>query len=318
MVFKALVTGHTGFIGSHLFDTLKNHSQFSTVVGASRSGRWFPINHIISNDKNYDCCVNLMYEMSVKHLFEHFQPNIIFHLAGNASVKSHPDDVLEKNLITTKNLLKYCPENCKIILASSATVYGNLSIRKFPGDIIYACIEDDKTEPNSAYGMSKLSAELLLKTYRNHKNIDYVILRYIANVGSNSTHGVVHDFVKKLSSFSSPNLEMLGDFPGSKKPYIHVRDTVEATIFAALNDKMKNKTFNVSTPDSLSIDTLSTIIMKAMHISKKKVWLGESANWKGDNPVVSVNSNKLKNMGWQPQYKTSVQAIEQAIKDIVK
>ena len=52
-----------------------------------------------------------------------------------------------------------------------------------------------------------------------------------------------------------------------------------------------------------------------LDVYKNIEWLGEKANWKGDNRLISVNNQKMKSLGWQPEYR-SKEAIIQAVKDM--
>jgi len=301
---KILITGHTGFIGSHLFNKLKD---LYDIVGISR-GNYDSYMVFKENPENWYS--NLEDPEKVECLFDYYQPNIIFHLAGNALVKEGADKLIDSNVKVTHNLLMYAPEGCKFVFASSATVYGDLGQR-------HSCIETDKTRPTSVYGASKLCAETLIKTYSRIKDINYVILRYVANVGPNSTHGVVHDFIEKLRS-DSESLEILGDYPGSEKPYFYVGDTVDATIKFGLDNEIKNQTIDISNSDFLSIDKLADIVMDELNIHKPKKWLGAKANWKGDNPKIHVKADKMKRKGYEPKYNTSEKAVRQAIREISK
>ena len=52
-----------------------------------------------------------------------------------------------------------------------------------------------------------------------------------------------------------------------------------------------------------------------MNINREISWLGEEANWKGDNRLIAVSNEKMKDLGWFPKYESS-EAIVQAVKDM--
>ena len=74
---------------------------------------------------------------------------------------------------------------------------------------------------------------------------------------------------------------------------------------------------NVCPQNSITVEKVAQIVMTIIGINKEIEWLGESANWKGDNPYISANSYNMKNLYWQPQFPTSELAIKQAVLDIL-
>ena len=148
---KVLITGSNGFTGKYLKKYLEEHNY--EVYGIS--------NQIDPDDNaNFQCDITNIEE--IKAIIIKVQPNYIVHLAAISFVQ-HADiqEIYNVNIIGTQNLLDSCIEIQgtvkKIILASSATVYGNQS----------QSILDEKIcpNPNNHYGISKLAMELLAKTY---------------------------------------------------------------------------------------------------------------------------------------------------------
>lgn len=310
---RALVTGSKGFIGEHLVRELIKRADFTSVVGVCRSNKG-------KHSQNFDSVKDLEYrevycdvedERQVSLMMHTYKPNIVFHLAGNPNTKLAEDDkdgaaVWRTNAGGTHNLLAHCPDGTRFVLASSATVYGSL------GEKFRAC-EDHLTVPTSHYGASKLAAEALVNTYTSLGKIKGVILRYVANVGSGSTHGIVHDFIRKLRS-NSQYLEVFGDHPGSTKPFIYVKDTVKATVQLALAPV--GGVWNVSTNNSLNVEDVANSTMEALGIHKEIKFLGKKATWAGDNNIVRVSNCKLRQFGWQPQFIYSGEAIRHAVREL--
>jgi nucleoside-diphosphate-sugar epimerase len=160
----------------------------------------------------------------VKKIMTASEPQTVFHLAGDAIVREDvdfPTDVTWSNVLPTHNLLAYCPEGCRFVLASSATVYG--------AGLAHGSCEYDATRPNSIYGATKVAAEALVDAYTRLGRVKGVSLRLVANVGYGASHGVLRDIMFKLLS-GSASLALLGDAPGSSKPYLHVSDTTGALL----------------------------------------------------------------------------------------
>lgn len=312
MMKRILLTGGTGFIGSHLAKALVESlgkNDFLCVAGRSVRGttwHW--------HQPGPQWCrtgLDVCDEKDVAQCMEEVRPNFIFHLAGNPNVKLAEDDthgskLWQTNVDGTRLLLEHAPEDCRFTFASSATVYGDAWRR---------CDESCPTNPISLYGASKLAGETLVGTYTRMGRISGVNLRYVANVGSGCTHGLVYDIVRKLRS-DVPTLDLLGNYPGSKKPYMHVADTVAATMHIA--SLGCNGVFNVSPSDSLTVFEVATAVMLKLGIEKPIRWLGGSANWPGDNPLVSVSNFLLVDSGFIPNCLFSYEAVAKAAREIPK
>ncbi len=275
---KILITGHKGFIGSNLCKELVAENKHNLV--------YF--------NRHQDICKLITIE----------QPQIIVHLAANPLVKSSLDELISDNFELTKKILSAMPEGGHLIFASSATVYGDVTSK-------YRVDESAPTIPTSVYGELKLACEAMINAHVLANKINATILRFVANVGPNATHGVVKDLARKY--LENDTVEVLGCFPGSVKPYTYVSDTV-AAIKHVINTGWCG-TYNVGIEDEISVADILTEIEKVFKKGEKDyLWLGANANWKGDNPLVRVNTEKFRRTGWEPKYKTSREAINAALR----
>jgi nucleoside-diphosphate-sugar epimerase len=288
---RILVTGANGFIGKHLVEELRKQES-NDVHTFGRENCDISVDHLVA------------------HAMKTHKPDVIYHLAGNPITKldeQSPNDIVYDNIIGTQNVVHYAPEGCKIVFTSSAVVYGDYGNNPLREDTV-CC-------PTSTYGITKLAAEHLVNVYSRMGRIRGINARLVANVGAGARRGVVLDIIRKLIS-NSKELELLGDKPGSLKPYTYVGDTVSALILLA-NGPIDCGTFNVGLENQMTIEQLAYTIMEEINIIKPITWLGESANWQGDNRYICINNSKIKWLGWSPKYKTSYSAICQAVKEIV-
>jgi nucleoside-diphosphate-sugar epimerase len=76
--------------------------------------------------------------------------------------------------------------------------------------------------------------------------------------------------------------------------------------------------FNVLPDNAITIKEVAAAVMEGCEINKPVNWLGESANWKGDNKIIDVNNEKLKALGWNPKFPNSKDAIIDTVKRIVQ
>lgn len=306
---KILVTG-AGFIGKNLIKTLSktpniDHVYYTTHRSLQYGSQFLHSRNLL--DTSFYC--DLTYEQDVKEIFRWCQPDVIFHLAGYPRVSGDERKIMQANVDTTHLILQNCPEKCKFVLASTLIVHGdkNCPISDF----------DIPEKPTSIYGISKLTAEKLVWKYHNDGKIVGKVLRLVATVGSGLTHGLLFDMIKKLKS-DSPELELLGDCPGSTKGFVYIDDVIRAFMLVGLEHNNDFFTANVCQSDEISVAEFALIVMRAMNIHKPIKWLGAGANWKNDNNLLAGTSDKLWYLGWRPKYPTSKLAIEQAVKDILK
>ena len=122
---------------------------------------------------------------------------------------------------------------------------------------------------------------------------------------------VFSDFIHKI--LNNPTLEALGDKPGSTKPYCYIDDLIDGLLLLAMKDTTGE--YNICPDDQINIEEVAKAVMASLEVYRQIEWLGESANWKGDNKLISVSNKKLKSHGWKPKY-NSKQAIIRAVKDL--
>lgn len=308
---SVLVTGAHGFLGRHLVQALFDSGvqNITTITRGLREPPWK-----MSPGQQLSAYIgDLTDSYFVRRAMEFDNIQTIFHLAANPIVKLDEGDqsqITRDNVLATHNLLAAAPKGCRFIFASSATVYGN-SLQT-GGAFVN---ERTPTRPNSVYGATKLAAEALVNAYTSLERVRGVNLRLVANVGAGATHGLLKDIITKLRS-DNPVLELLGDAPGSTKPFLHVSDTCDAFIRAGFDPKWwRQEAVNISPTTVLSVEEFAKIVMEETGIRKPIKWLGESANWKGDNRLVKVSSDRAGWLGWCPR--NSESAVRQAVKDIL-
>lgn len=307
---KCLVTGAGGFLGSHVVLALSKDSRVSQIIGVGRSP--FPPAHFQTGDESrrtWKRC-DLRYSHDVSGLIRSYEPDVIFHFAGNPKVKEDafdPIGITRDNVVVTHNLLAHCPLGARFVLASSATVYG---------DQPWESSEHDVLRPSSVYGATKVAAEALVSTYHRTGRINGLILRLVANVGVGATHGVLPDLLRKLRS-DAETLEVLGSAPGSKKPYVYASDTAAAATYLGLKDDISGAC-NICNDGRLTSEQIAEILMEVSGIKKPIQWMGEEANWAGDNKYVSIDNELLiDSYGFRFQYPTGAAAVTQAAKELL-
>ena len=178
---KILITGGTGFIGSHLTQFLKKDNDITI----------YDVKKPIEKDVKF-ILGDILDEQKILQSFQDF--DAIIHLAATVGVKNtetNPVLTLNTNILGTKNILEACKKHNikKVILASSSEIYGEP--RKVPID------ETQTPIPITTYGISKLASEEYLKSYAKTCGFNYSILRFFNVVGpKQSSRFVLPEFIK--------------------------------------------------------------------------------------------------------------------------
>ena len=323
---KILVTGGSGFIGSHtclelllrkykvlIIDSLINSSQ--KVV--DRISQLAHHNHK-EKDSLFDFIkCDLRDENSLRSIFKNYNVDAVIHFAGLKSIYEstiNPLKYWEFNVKTTLNLLKVMNEfDCKnIVFSSSASVYGNTqSKKKFN--------EESIPNPLNPYGETKLIVENLLeKLYISRPNEWRIaVLRYFNPIGAhpsgllgesptNQSNNII-PAINKVASEEKPFLEIYGadwDTPDGTgiRDYIHVMDLANGHIKSLEYISKSNSNFikiNLGTGEGTSVLNLVETFEKVNNI---KIPFKFVPKRKGDTAYsVADNKRALDKLGWLPK-----------------
>lgn len=292
---RVLVTGASGFIGG----ALSKYLEETTDWEVHKAGRSLPREERCHHQ-------DLTNPRSVGSLMAKVKPHTIFHLAANPSTRPVTGDIngiIRSNVDMTHNLCYHCPKMCRFIYASSVLVYG---------DSQHVWFERSRPSPTSVYGATKLASEAIVDAYTSQREIVGSSLRLCATVGPTTDHGIVYDFIQKLSTKDS-HLEALGVEPGTKKPFIHIDDVCSAFKWLATN--LFLGPFNLTAHNSLTVAGVASAVMQAMGVHKPIRWLGQGATWKGDNAYINVDCSHIKDLGFKFRTQDSFTAIKYAVKE---
>ena len=174
-------------------------------------------------------------------------------------------------------------------------------------------------KPISIYGATKLACEALVSSYCNSFGIRGVIFRPANVVGPRCSHGVVHDFVRKLKADPS-YLEILGDGTQSKS-YLHVDDCVGAIIRIYEFDGDRVEIFNVGTDDQVSVTEVAEIVVQEMGLDGVEFrftgGVDGGRGWIGDIKNMLLETSRIKSLGWRPKL-SSREAIELTVREMIE
>lgn len=307
---KIFITGGAGFIGSHLVDRLINSGEITIYDNLSSGRKEFIQHHLDKPNFHFIPADLLDFDTLSKAITNH---DIVFHLAANPDVRAGIADTkldLQQGTVATCNVLEAMKVNQirKIIFASSSTVYGEAGTKSVAEDY-------GPLLPISLYGASKLACEGLISAFCHLFDMQAWIFRFANVVGARASHGVIFDFINKLKQ-NPTELEILGDGT-QEKPYLYVADCINGILFGLEHSQEQVNVLNLGTDSSTNVTAIASMVAEAMGLSEVKfIYTGGNRGWRGDVPQVKFDIDKLKKLGWKPDY-NSDEAVRRAIRDIL-
>ncbi len=246
---KVIVFGGSGFLGSHVADSLSDKGFNVTIFDIKKSP------YLQENQKMIvgDILDPQQLDDSIKG------NNIIYNFAGIADIDEchrRPIDTIKYNILGNGHILESAVRNKveKYLFASSAYVYSS---------------------SGSFYRISKQASELFIESYAENNNMDYIILRYGSLYGDradnrNSLHRMLENAIRE------GKIDYHGD--GSEtREYIHVKDAADLSV-EALSDKYKDQILMLTGTKSIKYGDLLEMIKEmfqneveiVMHAKKSK------------------------------------------------
>ena len=294
---RFFLAGGAGFIGSHFTDRLlcDRGVEAVTLYDNFSSGREWHYEHQ-SHDPRLKVIRGDVKDLPAleRAMSGH---DVVIHLASNPDIARaavEPDIDFREGTFLTQQIVEAMRRTgaARLLYASGSGVYGDLGI--------YEAEEDyGPLIPVSTYGASKLAGEALIASYCFMFGLTSCAFRFGNVVGARQTHGVGFDFVRRLRA-QPDRLRVLGDGSQSKS-YIHVEDVVNAVLTAHELTPGNFQVYNVATGDYITVTEIARLAIEVMGLSEDQVhieYTGGDRGWKGDVPVVRLNTDRIRGLGW--------------------
>ena len=292
---RCLVTGHMGYIGSHLFEKLEElgHEVMGIDLKEDR-GRDITTFNGLRENSNWK-----VHKKGFHPHYENFKPEYVFHLACFPRVQhsiENPVETMKNNVLSTSVALNFARKvgAKRFIYSSSSSVIG------------------DGNGPESPYALQKLTSELETKLYSKLYGIDTVSLRYF-NVYSPDQKPdgpyatAVSAWMEAIREGNRPFITGTGE---QRRDMLHVDDAVSANIFAMGYEGVFNgQNYDIGTGTNISLNEIQEII-NSYHSDVDFDYVDPRP---GDIFETRADVLPLKNLGWEA--KTMV---EQGIKNCFK
>jgi len=300
MADRVLVTGITGFAGSHLAEFLLGEGL--EVIGTMRPrSRTENIEQIIGKIKLVEADIRDAASM-ISVVNDHL-PDFIFHLAAQSFVPMSwkaPSETLTTNIIGTTNILEAVRHSrCTpvVMVAGTSEEYGLVRSDEVP------IRETNLLRPQSPYGVSKVACDLLAQQYWRSYKIKTVVTRAFNHTGprrgevfvsSNFAKQLVEIEKGKRESISVGNLQAIRDFSD-------VRDIVRAYWLAATEGEF-GQVYNICSGSAIPIEELLLKLVNLTKVVPKAIKEDLMRMRPSDVPLLVGDCCKFKERtDWEPQ-----------------
>jgi len=309
---KVLITGISGFAGSHLAEYLLAEGKYEVAGTIKWRSRLDNINGIMDKIKLYDCDIKDAF--AVRTVLSSVQPEYIFHLAAQSFVQFSwrtPAETLSTNIIGEVNVFEAIREmksEPRIHVAGSSEEYGLV----FPEEVPIK--EENPLRPLSPYGVSKVAQDLL--GYQYYKSYNLAIVRTRAFNHTGPRRGDVFatsNFARQIAEIEKgkkPPVIKVGNLE-AVRDFTDVRDVARA-YFLALEKGKAGEVYNIASGKGYKIKEILDRLL-SLSRTKVKIELDQERLRPSDVELLIGSVEKFKKAtGWKPEI-----TLEKTLKDLL-
>jgi GDP-mannose 4,6-dehydratase len=308
---KALITGITGMVGSHLADFLLKNTDWEVHGMCRWRSPLDNISHLLNKindgERVFQHYADLRDFQSLQTVVENVRPDYVYHLAAQSFPKtsfSSPDDTLDTNINGTSRLLE-CIKHCKgidpiIHVCASSEVFGRVPKENLPID------EECPFHPASPYAISKVGTDLIGRYHAEAYGQKVITTRMFTHTGPRRGDVFAESsFAKQIAMIEagviSPEIKV-GNLD-SLRTWADVRDAVRAYYMLSTINPIPGEYYNIGGNYSCSVgdmlNYLISISTKRLEISVK---IEKSRLRPIDADLQVPNTTKFFNhTGWKPE-----------------
>ncbi len=302
---KILITGATGFVGSHLIEYLLEKDGGIEIFAAQRRRSNIDnVRHLLGHKRIKWITMDITDSHSVTWLIENHAPDWCFHLAAQSFVPSSwnaPQETITTNVIGTINLLEAIraksPET-SIQIAGSSEEYGMVGENEVP------ITESNPLRPLSPYGVSKVAQTLLGYQYFKSYGMKTFRTRGFNHTGPRRGEMFVcSNFAKQLveieKGINTEKVIKVGNL-SAKRDFTDVRDMVRA-YWLAIEKGEAGEVYNICTGNCFSVREILDMMIE-LSSADARIEPDPEKMRPSDVPILLGDNSKFKaQTGWKPE-----------------
>lgn len=318
---KALITGITGMVGSHLADFLLEKTDWEIYGMCRWRSPLDNIEHLIPRINARDR-IQLLYGdlrdyLSVHDVVIKSKPDYVFHLAAQSFPRTSfesPLDTFETNIQGTAHLLEALRLNrveAVVHVCASSEVFGRVPKEKLP-------IKEDCTfHPASPYAISKVGTDLIGRYYAEAYGMTVMTTRMFTHTGPRRGDVFAEStFAKQIAMIEAdliPPVVKVGNLH-SLRTFADVRDAVRAYYMLVTVNPVRGEYYNIGGTFSCTVgDMLNTLIRMSKRVKDIKVEVDQERLRPIDADLQVPDTSKFhQHTGWKPEI-----PFEKTMKDLL-
>lgn len=307
---RALITGITGMVGSHLADFLLDHTDWDIYGMCRWRSPLDNVEHLLpkANQKDRVFFINgdLCDYISLQNAIEESRPDFVFHLAAQsypATSFTSPVLTLDTNILGTERLLealRRCPGLDPVIhVCSSSEVFGRVPKEKLPID------EECSFHPASPYSISKIGTDLIGRFHAEAYGQKVMVTRMFTHTGPRRGDVFAEStFAKQIAMIEQgmiPPVVKTGNLD-SLRTWSDVRDAVRAYHLLVTVHPVPGEYYNIGGSFSCTVGKMLEYLLSLSTRTDIKVETEGSRLRPLDADLQVPDTTKFrKHTGWQPE-----------------
>lgn len=322
MTKKALITGITGMVGSHLADYLLENTQWDIYGMCRWRSPLDNVEHLLERanqqERLYFIDGDLTDSISLQHVVAKSQPDYVFHLAAQSyptTSFTSPIQTLDTNILGTERLLeaiRLCEGIDPVIhVCSSSEVFGRVSPEKLPID------EECSFHPASPYAISKIGTDLIGRFHAEAYGQRVVVTRMFTHTGPRRGDVFAESsFAKQIAMIENRAIAPVvrtGNLD-SMRTWSDVRDAVRAYYLLVTMDPIPGAYYNIGGSNSCSVGDMLKYLISISTFKNIRIETEASRLRPLDADLQVPDTRKFKqHTGWEPEI-----SFEQTMQDLLQ
>ena len=298
---RVLITGITGFAGSHLAEYCLGRSDVEVFGTARWRSRMDNVQHITDQITLLDC--DLKDSVAVRHCLLEVKPDYIFHLAAQSFVPTSwkaPVETMTTNIVGQINIFEAMRElklESRVQLACSSEEYGMVYEDEIP------IKETNPLRPLSPYGVSKVAQDLLGYQYHESYGLFTIRTRGFNHTGPRRGDVFVSsNFARQIALIEKKKQEpvlQVGNLE-ARRDFTDVRDMIRG-YWLALEKGEPGEVYNIGSGTDVTIQKMLDILLGFSSIEIKVEQVADRMR-PSDVEVLCADNTKFCSMsGWKPE-----------------